>query len=150
MNKYLDVILLGVLLFLTIGYNVFSTENTVNKGIYYDNFNYTDNVVLNSVDGTNLNFSGKLCNPGDYYELSFDVVNSTNTDVKITDLIKQNNDKYINYQLTYKDGSIIKAGDILKKGEVRGINYKVFYKNPIIEDNYSFDSSFNINYEQVI
>ena len=152
MIKYIDVIIIGLFLFLTIGYNVFSEENGngLNKGIYYDNFKYTDNVSLDEVDGTNINFSGKLEIPGDFYELSFDVINSTNTDVEIEDFFYHKSDEFISYQLTYKDGTKIKNGDILKAGQTRGVYYKVAYNNPITESDYTFDASFNINYEQVI
>ena len=153
MVKYIEGIIIGIFIFLGIGYNTFSISNNntnISKGIYYDSFKYSDNVVINKVDGTNLDFTGELKNPGDFYELSFDVVNSTTVDVKVSDFNCKNNDSYIEYLLTYSDGSNIKNGDIIEKGEKRRIYYKVLYKNPIIEDNYTFDSSFNINYEQVI
>ena len=39
---------------------------------------------------------------------------------------------------------------LLKKGENKRLKYKVLYKNLINSDNYQFDSSFGLNYEQVL
>ena len=106
--------------------------------------------MINKVDGTNIDFNGSLSLPGDYYVLEFDVVNSTSVDVHVSDCFYNKDDDFIKYELTYTDGKKINTGDVLKKGESKGIKYKVSYENPVSVDNYTFDSGFNIDYEQVI
>ena len=121
-----------------------------NNGIYYENVEYTDNVEFYGVDGLNIRYTGELYTPGDYFELDFDVVNPTRHDVEISKCTYQKTDPFIEYQLVYEDGSEIKEGDTLKKGERKRLKYRVSYINRIQSDSYEFDSSFYINYEQII
>lgn len=148
--KYAKVILVGLLAIIGFGYHNINADDNINNGIYYDNVSYTDNVVFNNVDGVNFDYSANLIRPGDYYELYFDVVNSTNYNIAITDCIYNYDDEYIKYELTYADGSVINIGDTIKKGESIRIKYKVLYKKYVVEDDYVFDTSFSILYEQVI
>lgn len=148
--KYAKVILVGLLAIIGFGYHNINADDNINNGIYYDNIAYTDNVVFNSVDGVNLLYSANLIQPGDYYELYFDVVNSTNHSVGITDCVYNSDDEYIKYELTYEDGNKINIGDIIKKGGSVRIKYKVLYKKYIMKSDYVFDTSFSILYEQVI
>ena len=150
--KYFKSLILIIPLFVgIIGSNISDIKEFNNKkGVYYDNFNYTDNVILEEVDGTNIDYNAQLTTVGDYYEITFDVINDSNIDVEISDCIFPNDDKYIEYKLTYADGKAINTGDILKQGENKRIKYRVLYKNQVNEDNYQFDSSFSIGYEQVL
>ena len=149
--KYLDMAIIGVLFIGGLVFRSLSTDgNALNKGVYYDNVEYTDNVTFNSVDGTNIDYSAKLNRLGDYYELKFDVVNSTRYDIEIADYIYNEDDQYIKYELCYEDGNKINYGDIIKAGETKGLKFKVSYVNPILEDNYIFDTSFSIQYEQAL
>lgn len=150
--KYLRILLVVLLVVIGIGYRTFATDakSDLKKGIYYDNIEYSDNVIFNSVDGTNLDYNAELNMPGDYYELSFDIMNSTKYDVEITDYTYNQGDKYIGYELTYEDGKEVKNGDVIKKGHSKRLKYKVVYKNYIDEENYTFDTSFYISYEQII
>ena len=50
------------------------TDDYPKSVIYYDNFQYTDNVLFYGVDGLNVQYEGELSYLGDSYELSFDVV----------------------------------------------------------------------------
>lgn len=150
--KYVKLLLVGLLAIIGLGYHNFtaSASGDINKGIYYDNIDYTDNVEFKSIDGVNLDYSAFLSYPGDYYELNFDVVNSTSYNMGITDCIYNEDDDYIDYELTYEDGTQINSGDIIKKGESIRVKYKVLYKKYINDDNYIIDNSFSILYEQVI
>lgn len=149
--KYIDVIIVGILFIGGILFNNFTTDtNALNKGVYYDNVKYTDNVIFNKVDGLNIDYEAMLNKPGDFYELNFDVVNSTKYDIEIADYIYNESDEYITYELSYADGTKIKNGDIIKAGENKKLKYKVSYVNPIVEKNYTFDTSFSIQYEQAI
>ena len=145
------MIIVGILFIGGILFNNFNSDtNALNKGVYYDNVKYTDNVTFNKVDGLNIDYSAELGVPGDYYELEFDVVNSTKYNIEIADLIYNDDDNYITYELSYANGNEIKNGDIIKAGEFKKLKYKVSYVNPVKEDNYTFDTSFFIQYEQAI
>ena len=150
--KYAKMMLVGLLAIIGLGYHNINTSasSSLKKGIYYDKIDYTDNVVFNSVDGVNIDYSASLNQPGDYYELYFDVVNSTSYNVAISECIYNDDDNYIDYELTYEDGKSIKVGDIIGKGESIRIKYRVLYKEYIMEPNYTFDTSFSILYEQVM
>ena len=150
--KYLKVMLVVLLAVIGVGYKTFNADASADlkKGIYYDNVDYTDNVAFNKVEGSNLDYSAELVKPGDYYELYFDVVNSTKYDVEITDCIYNDDDEYIDYDLVYENGDKINVGDIIKKGESIRVKYTVLYKEYITEKDYTFDTSFSILYQQVI
>lgn len=150
--KYIKVMLIGLLAIIGIGYRSFdaNARGDLKRGIYYDNIEYTDNVEFKNVDGVNINYSAQLNNPGDYYELYFDVVNSTNYDVAITDCIYNEDDEHVGYDLTYENGEKIDIGDVIKKHDTIRVKYKVLYKEYITMEDYLFDTSFSILYEQVI
>ena len=96
----------------------------------------------------NFNYSATLNDVGDYYEIDFDVVNPTEYDMEIDELDLNDDDKYINYSLIYENGDLVNIGDVIKNGESKTFKYIVFYENKVLEDNYDFDTSFNINYKQ--
>ncbi len=149
--KYLDIVVITMLFWgsvITSGLSINSTNQY--KGIYYDHVESTSNVVIHSVEGMNINYSAELNIPGDYYELSFDVVNDSGVDMKVEDFYYHEDDSFIEYQLKYSNGKAIHKGDILKKGESIRLTYKVFYKNMIDSNDYQFDSSFGLQYGQVL
>lgn len=150
--KYLKGALIVLLAIIGVGYKNFNANASgdLKKGIYYDNIDYTDNVAFNKVDGVNLDYSAELVKPGDYYELYFDVVNSTGYNVEITDCVYNEDDEYIDYDLVYENGEKINTGDIIKKGESVRVKYTVLYKEYIDKQDYTFDTSFSILYEQTI
>ena len=150
--KYMRGLVLAIPLVLgVVGSNISDVKNINSyKGVYYDNFNYTDNVTFKRTEGLNLDYDASLRQVGDYYEIIFDVINDSNVDVEIANFKCNKDDSYIDYELTYENGKEIKTGDIIKKGQSKKIKYYVHYKNPIEEDNYQFDSSFSIDYEQVL
>ena len=150
--KYLKGALIVLLVIIGVGYKNFNANASgdLKKGIYYDNIDYTENVEFNKVDGVNLDYSAELIKPGDYYELYFDVVNSTGYNVEITDCVYNEDDEYIDYDLVYENGEKINNGDIIKKGESVRVKYTVLYKEYIDKTDYTFDTSFSILYEQTI
>ena len=147
--KFAKVLLIVLLVTITFGYHSLNA-NASDSGIYYDNIEYTDNVIFNGVDGVSIDYTANLVKPGDYYELYFDIVNPTNHNIAITDYICNSDDDYIDYELTYDNGKQIGIGDYIKKGESIRVKYKVLYKNYILEDTYVLDTSFSILYGQVI
>ena len=151
MIKNIDTIIITLLLIFSAGYHVFNIDQKEdNKGIYYDNLNCTDNVTIKKLEGIDLDYDASLNGVGDYFEIDFDVINDTGVDVKVSDLLVNENDEYINYELTYDDGKKINNGDVLKKGSKKKLKYRVSYLNRIDEVGYTFDSGFSINYSQVL
>ena len=151
MVKYLDFVVVGVLLTLGVFFQSFTVQSKVeNKGMYYQNVECSDNVILKKVSGLDLDYSASFEQVGDSFDLFFEVVNSNEVDMKISDLLLQEDDSYIQYVLTYQDGSFIKNGDIIKSGEIKKIHYQVKYVHPIDVMDYTFDTSFHINYEQAL
>ena len=136
------LIMIGIILI----YNYYSDNN--HNELYYDNFKYTSNVVLGAIDGYNFDYSATLNDVGDYYEIDFDVINTTAYDMEIDTLDINKDDQYITYRLSYESGDLVNEGDVIKTGESKTLRYIVFYQNEILKDNYNFDSSFNINYKQ--
>ena len=146
--KYVRMMLIAVLAIVGLGYCNFiaNASGDLEKGIYYNNIEYTDNVEFKSVDGVKIDYSAQLNTPGDYYELYFDIVNSTNYDVAISDCIYNEDDDYIGYDLTYENGEKIGMGDVIKKHDTIRVKYKVLYKNYINVESYVIDTSFSILY----
>ena len=66
--KYLNGLILAIPLLFGIIHNNEINLNTY-KGVYYDNFNYTDNVTFNGNDGLNIDYTANLNQVGDYYEI---------------------------------------------------------------------------------
>ena len=147
--KYLNGLILAIPLLLSV-INFGDTFDSNNKGIYYDNFSYTDNVIFKGSNGENIDYSAQLEKVGDYYDLSFDIINDTDVDVKVVDYTYNENDPYVEYELLYSNGKKINKGDVLKRGESVGVKYHVLYKNQIQEASYDLDTSFSISYDQII
>lgn len=150
MVKYIRVLLIIIVAVLGIVFSLGSSYAYSGKGIYYDNVRYSDNVTFYGVDGLNLGFNADLAYLGDSYEVIFDVVNDNNVDMVITDASVHEDDPYISYELTYLDGEKVQVGDILEKNDIKTLKYVVTYVNPVLEDGYEIDSSFNIQYDQKI
>ena len=150
MVKYIRGIFVVFLAFFGIILSLGSSHAYSSKGIYYDNVSYTDNVTFYGVDGLNINYSAEMSKVGDYYLLTFDVVNDSGVDVFISDCSYHDDDPYIQYELAYLSGDKIQVGDTLEKNEVKTIQYKVTYLNPIMDDEYEVDSSFQIQFDQKI
>lgn len=148
MVKYMNVAVVGVCLFLGMFLDFVSEDRAPKKGLYYDHVEYSENVIFQGVNDTNLEYSAELSKPGESYTLSFDVVNDSNVDMKILSIDCPEDNEYLTYQLTYSDGSEICSGDIIKVGESKGLTYVVTYQKMILQEDSSFDTSFHVQYEQ--
>ena len=150
MVKYIQIGIVSILIILGGIFGLGSSNAYSSKGLYSDNVKYSDNVEFYGVEDLSIKYSGGLSQLGDSYYLTFDVVNDTGVDVVITDYVYHEDDPYITYSLTYENGDKVKVGDILSKGEVKTIKYTALYENPVLDDSYEVDSSFNILYDQKI
>ena len=121
-----------------------------NKDIHYANVQSSDNVSLSSVDGLNIEYSANLDYPGDSYDVTFDIVNSTGVDMFISNFVWPDSD-LIDYNLKYVDGSEVKHGDLIKKDEVKKVIYTVVCKDNVsFDEDFQLDTSFDINFEQAL
>ncbi len=145
MTKYIESFIIATLLF--VGF-IFDSSDSSKSKIYYDNVSYSNNVILNNVDGLEIDYCASLDKPGDYYEIYFDMVNETKYDFYISNIDLKKDDNHVHYELRYDDGYDVNTGDIIKTGEKKRVRYKVLYKRAFIEE-YNFDTNFSINFEMI-
>ena len=101
---------------------------------------------------TEVNYTILLNEPGQKYSFDVDVVNKGSVDAMIysTALSGLNNEqlKYINYKVKYKDGTSIKEGDSLLVGEKKTIHLDVEFKDDIeASDLPKEDQELNLTYK---
>ena len=137
-------VVLIVLLVVSILFINTSRVDSRNKNIYYDNFRYTDNVDFKDMFDYHVN----LVNVGDYYEITFDVVNSTDDKYELKNISINEDSEYFNYDLVYLNGKNVNVGDVVNKNSVITLKYRVEYKKQV-NKNEDIDSSFGLEYGQL-
>ena len=170
-NKKLFIVFLLVLI--SIGFAYLTTTLEINgiAGIGRNNWNiYFDNVVhLTGEDlattkptttGTNtkkLTYRINLNKPGDAYRFNVDIVNSGTLDAMITLInntsLTSEQSKYIDYSVTYADGTELANKNLLAKSTRDKLLVSVIYKDNISNDNLladdiEVDIDLTIKYEQ--
>lgn len=108
--------------------------------------------------GTSVDFTTSLSLPGDSISLPLYVVNDGGIDAilaaePIISGLTTSQDVYINYSVTYSDGTIIKSGDILQAGESTQILLTLEYDKDITASQLptsqqTLSLSFSMNYVQ--
>ena len=184
-NKKIMVVAIALLLLISIGYAAISTTLTINGtaniaatswNVYFTNLQTTNGSVTPSVapsvSGTNtttLNYTVTLENPGDFYEFTVDVKNGGTINAKIADngisntALTSTQDTYVNYTVTYSDGTAITTGDKLSKSgatisgitDTRTIKVRVEYDTNItaaqlnaLQDDITLNLQFSLDYVQ--
>lgn len=129
------VLLLLLVCFIAVGYAALSTslkiDGTSNIGgaswdVHFENLQVTDGSVGATTDAaiqgdeTSISYAVDLNTPGDFYEFTVDVVNKGGIDAKVSKIpdisgVSASQDVYINYTVTYEDGTNISADDLLSK-----------------------------------
>ena len=154
-KNYVIFLIIILLLFISIGYSLVSSNLVINGvtnirrsewNVHFSNVNVTNGSELTVVPptinntGTIVNFSVNLDNVDDKYEFVVEVYNEGTIDAKVLDCVKigltQEQEQYVNYNVTYLDGSSINEGDVLNAGEKKKIKVSVEYLQlmPINED----------------
>ena len=154
-KNYVIFLIIILLLFISIGYSLVSSNLVINGvtnirrsewNVHFSNVNVTNGNELTVVPptinntGTIVNFSVNLDNVDDKYEFVVEVYNEGTIDAKVLDCVKigltQEQEQYVNYNVTYLDGSSINEGDVLNAGEKKKIKVSVEYLQlmPINED----------------
>ena len=152
-NKKYILVAVALLFVMSIGYAALSTTLTINGtaniaanswDVHFANIQTTTGSVTPttapSVSGTNtttLTWAVSLAEPGDFYEFTVDAVNGGTINAKIAEngITKTNltstEDTYLNYTVTYADGSAIAVGDTLAKagqtGNTKTLKVRVEY-----------------------
>lgn len=158
--------LLLLVIFLGIGFaylstvlNIFGTGNVKgnNWDIHFENVQVLPGSVdiekpqINS-DGDTVNYTAAFEDPDDYLEFTVDVKNEGTLNGEISSFVKsildEEMEEYIDYTITYQDGSEISVGDLLEKDKKKTILVHIGYnKDNLLEtDIPSLDLSFTINY----
>lgn len=151
---------------LSIAGNTEVSANTWN--IHFNNINITEGSVsevtpttIDPTNSTKLNYSIKLKKPGDFFEYTVDVVNSGTLNAMIDSyeatmndtLLPDNLPPYLQYSITYLDGSDLEKNYILASNQTETIKYRIEYKtNVATEDlpteNTNLSFSLEINFIQ--
>lgn len=91
------------------------------------------------------------------YEFNVDVINAGSIDAVLSSAALGGMDaeatKYLNYSVTYKDGSPIQVGDELTVGEAKTLKVIVKYKDDLVKtdlptEDETFELTYEMNYEQ--
>ena len=103
---------------------------------------------------TGISYSVSLAKPGEYYSFTADIVNSGTHDAKIYEIINNGlttaQKKYLDYEITYKDGTIIKLDDTLNAESKKTIRFMVKFKDDIqASDLPSDNTDLNLSYKIV-
>ena len=99
--------------------------------------NYTaDRSSRPTIDSTQtkITFSLKLTTPGQFYEISTDVVNSGTIDAMLSTIsnnLTTSQKKYLEYSVKYIDGASMNTKDYLKKDTKQRIKIKIYFKKDI-------------------
>lgn len=146
------VVALGLLLMIaiSIGYAAISSNMNINGttdidsnkwDISFANVKETAGSVTATsaaaiqTDKTKVNFDIALGVPGNFYEFTVDVVNNGTIDAMISETVKSGISSeqavYLNYDVTYKDGTAISKCDKLSAGETKTLKVRVEYRTDI-------------------
>ena len=152
-NKKFLFVAIALLFVMSIGYAALSTTLTINGtaniasnswDVHFANIQTTTGSVTPTtaptVSGTNttsLTWAVSLAEPGDFYEFTVDAVNGGTINAKIADNgitkteMTSTQDTYLNYTVTYADGTAIATGDTLAKagstGNTKTLKVRVEY-----------------------
>ena len=170
-NNLLGALIGLLIICLTVGYAAINSKLNINGNTDINSNKweiYFDNVVENNDsiqaiktatienDKTKVNFDIRLEEPGQYYEFNVDVVNKGTIDAMVDQVIKDGfteDQKYLNFDVTYDDGTALKKCDELKAGATKNLIVKVTYKKNVTEDmlpdtEQILDLGFEIDYIQ--
>ena len=145
-NVYVISIVVLLLVAVTVAYSLVSTSLTINGitnirrsewDVHMDSVETVTGrdllVSPPSVDNntTIVNFAINLNKVDDLYEFTIDAYNEGTVDAKVSSVIKSGltseQEGYVDYDITYADGTEIQEGDFLGAGQRRKLKVKVKY-----------------------
>ena len=154
------VVFFIVIALITIGYSYLSTTLNISGSsgigvatwdIHFDNVDVLDNSValstgdvaaaINPSNDTEVSYTVTLTKPGDCYEFLVDVVNDGTLDAMIGAVSSKMNNveittlpAYLDYRVTYEDGTAITENQELLSGEFETLDVYVGFKKDVDED----------------
>ena len=147
-NNTLIISLLLIVILMSVGFAVISTTLNINGtakvkasswDIHFENVVISEGsseaikeAVIANEDATLVEYEVELEKPGDFYEFTVDAVNDGTIDALVNLVSLTGADsEYINYQVTYLNGSNINIGDALAAGVSETYKVRVEYKKDI-------------------
>ena len=170
-DKKLFILLFIIMLF-SIGFTmltiIFCLDNNLKHkndiwDIHFENLNVLEgsvsgeNIVkMPTISNNNLiEYSVILEKPGDYYEFEVVVINDGTLDAELSVIptikgISEKQDKYINYIVTYSNGTQINATDKLLSNRTVTYKVRVFYESSSLSyEEQRLNLVFSVNYSQI-
>ena len=158
------ILLFVVMLSLGVGYSYIKSDLNINGtakiknarfDVHFANLNVTSGSVTATTpasitDTTTVGFAATLENPNDFYEFTVDVVNNGTMDAmidssSISPALTTAQQKYLEYQITYSDGTPLANKQELKVGTTETLKVKFRYKINSDTTNYpTEDQTFTI------
>lgn len=173
-NKMFLVLIL--LITITIGYAAIATTLKINGtsdvkratwNVHWQNPNVVEgstsqNVPVLSENNTVATFTATLTEPGDFYEFTIEAINEGSLDAMIEtisskmngeELNSENLPAYLEYSITYDNGSEIKNNDELNSGDIQVYRVKLKYRQDVdpsvLEElDHTFNFEFSLKYVQ--
>lgn len=144
------ILVVVILLLISVGYAYLSSEFQINGDvgyskntwdIHFDNIHIVENDIDASkpqiIDNTSLDFDCLFSQPGDVFEFTIDIVNDGTIDVMLDNFnvtaLTPEQDKYLNYSVTYFNGEKVTQYDFLPASSKTKLNIKVDYEYDISE-----------------
>lgn len=121
---------------ITIGFS-FINNTSSNLLVDYKNIEVVkssnDFIINQTSEGIEYNVS--LNTHGDYYEFNVDLVNGSNTNVRISEInnntLTDRQKEFLDYKILYLDNSPIKVNDIIESNSKRTIKIIIYFKEDI-------------------
>lgn len=158
MKKKIIVILVLICTLICTGNVNAKSCNGSKQHIVYTNVksNKLGDVKLNNTRDS-INFTTNFKKPGDKFIFTVDIVNNSKIDYKVSTIKKtkltDSKQRYLAYDVTYKNGNKIKKNDILRHNSKKTIKVIVEFKYDITNEDFeravqdgSVDLSFDINF----
>lgn len=148
-HKYLALV---ILLFLSIGFAILSSNLSIGSSIgisnasfdvhiedaviYQTNVSGVSNPVINSERDT-VTLDVELDKPGDYVNVTFYVVNAGTIDAQLNEIISTTltteEQKYLSYSYQYLSSGTISTGDLLRVGQKKRVLVSYQYKYDVTD-----------------
>ena len=133
-----------------------TTKQSTGLDIRYENLEVlTESNVNVELNDLGITFDSHLQVPGDYFEFTVDMVNYSDMDAKIDDIEKSilsaDEKRFLEYKVSYLDGSDIEVNQVLKAKEIKTIKVRLDYKYDITAEDlptkdYNTNLFFNVNF----
>lgn len=172
-NKFLLTLVLVAVLGISLGYATLSRTLTISGtsgiknnswDVHFEQIQVTTGSVTPTTaavigeGSTSINYEISLGLPGEFYEFTVNVKNGGSVPAKLSATptlsgVSTAQDVYINYTVTYSDGTAIKANDELAPDQSKTLKVRVEFDNTISEDqlptaNETLNLGFSMDYIQ--